>query len=348
MSRFKDYNFGSHGGGGFGGKDLDYLQSQGASQGEINNLVKRAESQGLNIGGRVRAYQGGGGGGGGGGGSQGGSSPMPAPKTRFGNFNYGGYGQAGFGKEDLEYLQSQGATYSEIGQIAKEASDMGMNIGDEVRAYGANRPKPTRDLLKNFHGIWSSANLPGVTLTERTNDDDVRALTGKNLNAGQYYDNGKYQVVAGNARQPGWGDFVTPGYEKVGYTTSSIYRPPSKFGSWSKDVGKNLLILRKMQEEALPWPDLPANRPQAAAAPEPVIEEDDWEPVIDEGDEDLDLSIPANNSPADNSLSSGLGGRGLESKATGFRMARSSRKKAGRKAQGIVSQKKSPFSSWRT
>jgi hypothetical protein len=48
----------------------------------------------------------------------------------------------------------------------------------------------------------------------------------------------------------------------------------------------------------------------------------------------------------DNSLSSGAGGLDLASWATGFRRARSSRQKAGRGAQGLASQKKSPFTSW--
>ena len=337
MSRFNNFDYGAHGQAGFGTKDVEHVRSQGGTDDDIRRLAQQASSKGLNIGSDVRAFLGMGGGGGGGG-SQGGSSPMPSPKTRFGNFNYGAYGQAGFGKKDLEYLQSQGASYSEIGQIAKEASDMGLNIGEDVRAYGANKPTPSRELLKDFGGAWgnwSTESMPGVRFSEIANDDDVRALTGKNLDAGQYYGGGKYQVVAGNQRQPGWGDYVPPGYELLGSTASSMSHGAPKHGWNPKKEGKDLLILRKMQEEAMPWPDLPANRQQAA--PEPVIEEDNWEPVIDEGDGDLD-----------NSISSGVGGRDLESKATGFRMARSSRQKAGRKAQGIGSQKKSPFSSWRT
>jgi hypothetical protein len=50
--------------------------------------------------------------------------------------------------------------------------------------------------------------------------------------------------------------------------------------------------------------------------------------------------------PIDTSLSSGVGGLDLASWATGFRRARSARQKAGKGAQGLASQKKSPFKSW--
>ena len=50
--------------------------------------------------------------------------------------------------------------------------------------------------------------------------------------------------------------------------------------------------------------------------------------------------------PIDTSLSSGAGGLDLASWATGFRRARSARQKAGKGAQGLASQKKSPFKSW--
>jgi len=50
--------------------------------------------------------------------------------------------------------------------------------------------------------------------------------------------------------------------------------------------------------------------------------------------------------PIDTSLSSGAGGLDLASWATGFRRAKSSRQKVGRGAQGLISMKKSPFTSW--
>ena len=50
--------------------------------------------------------------------------------------------------------------------------------------------------------------------------------------------------------------------------------------------------------------------------------------------------------PIDTSLSSGAGGLDLASWATGFKRARSARQKAGKGAQGLASQKKSPFKSW--
>jgi len=48
----------------------------------------------------------------------------------------------------------------------------------------------------------------------------------------------------------------------------------------------------------------------------------------------------------DNSLSSGTGGLDIASWATGFRAARSARKKAGKGSQGLGSMKKAPFTSW--
>jgi hypothetical protein len=57
------------------------------------------------------------------------------------------------------------------------------------------------------------------------------------------------------------------------------------------------------------------------------------EPI--EPEEEIDLSA-----------SSGAGGLDLASWATGFKKARSSRQRAGRRAQGLASQKKNPFKSW--
>ena len=62
-------------------------------------------------------------------------------------------------------------------------------------------------------------------------------------------------------------------------------------------------------------------------------------------EDDLPI-IPEEEEEVDKSLSSGAGGLDLASWATGFRRARSSRQKAGRGAQGLASQKKSPFTSW--
>ena len=124
----------------------------------------------------------------------------------------------------------------------------------------------TRDLIKNFGGNLSAYDLPTISLTDLTTDDDVRALTGKNLAAGQYYDNGKYMVVAGNARQPGWGDFVPPGYGKVGYTTAGMSNASPKGGWNPKQVGENLLILRRLQDPAAAAP-APAPAPAPAAPP---------------------------------------------------------------------------------
>jgi hypothetical protein len=67
--------------------------------------------------------------------------------------------------------------------------------------------------------------------------------------------------------------------------------------------------------------------------------------TITGGGEDV-LPITPGPEPIDTSLSSGAGGLDLASWATGFRRARSARQKAGKGAQGLASQKKSPFKSW--
>ena len=310
--------------GGFGQGAYDRARAAGLSDDQIRSSLP---SSGLKLGEAVNRRLNSGGGGG--------NAPMPQPQGRFSNFNFGAYGGGGFGAKDLEFLKSRGASYSDIGQVARQAVDKGLNISHEVRTYGANKPTPTRNLLKNFGGNWTSANLPGVNFTELANDADIQALTGKTLGAGKYYGNGKYQVVAGNARESGWGDYVPPGFEKVGYTTSSMFSPHPKYGSWSKKVGDDLLILRQMQEEGgMPWPDLPPNQPPAAS------------PMVMEGMGGGGM-MPEEEEELDKSISSGAGGAALDSKATGFRMARSSRQLAGRKAQGIGSQKKNPFTSWR-
>ena len=69
--------------------------------------------------------------------------------------------------------------------------------------------------------------------------------------------------------------------------------------------------------------------------PEEVIEE----PVTPE---------PEPEEEQDRSASSGAGGLDLASWATGFKKARSARQRAGRQAQGLSSQKKSPFKSWKS
>ena len=78
--------------------------------------------------------------------------------------------------------------------------------------------------------------------------------------------------------------------------------------------------------------------------PDPIIEDPIIEDPITGGGGGG--PITPEEEPIDTSLSSGAGGLDLASWATGFRRARSARQKAGKGAQGLASQKKSPFKSW--
>ena len=97
-------------------------------------------------------------------------------------------------------------------------------------------------------------------------------------------------------------------------------------------TGKTVRGVGKEYEGLLPKPE-PELEPQPEeTGPEEVFQEPIPEP---EKEEEID-----------NSASSGAGGLDLASWATGFKQARSARQKLGRQAQGLSSQKKSPFKSW--
>ena len=96
-------------------------------------------------------------------------------------------------------------------------------------------------------------------------------------------------------------------------------------------TGKTVRGVGKEYEGLLPKPE-PELEPQPEeTGPEEVFEE----PIPEPEEEEID-----------NSASSGAGGLDLASWATGFKQARSARQKLGRQAQGLSSQKKSPFKSW--
>jgi len=44
----------------------------------------------------------------------------------------------------------------------------------------------------------------------------------RELKAGQFFKDGEYAVVSGNAGEAGWGDHVLPGYSKIGYTDDKL------------------------------------------------------------------------------------------------------------------------------
>lgn len=86
----------------------------------------------------------------------------------------------------------------------------------------------------------------------------------KDLKAGQYFDDGKYMVVSGNAKESGWGDFVPPGYRKIGYTSQSSYNLPK--GGGTRTAGENLLILKRIKDDE-PQAQAQAQLPQAPETP---------------------------------------------------------------------------------
>jgi hypothetical protein len=69
----------------------------------------------------------------------------------------------------------------------------------------------------------------------------------------------------------------------------------------------------------------------------------------DGGDMGTGIDSPINETieETNKGMSSGAGGLDLASWATGFKKAQSARQRAGRRAQGLASQKKTPFSSWK-
>ena len=90
-------------------------------------------------------------------------------------------------------------------------------------------------------------------------------------------------------------------------------------------------------------PDLNGPGPLANPNTETWLGYTDPNDIGDGAGENVDTDVDTD---VDTSLSSGAGGLDLASWATGFRKARSARRKAGKGAQGLASQKKSPFKSW--
>jgi hypothetical protein len=117
--------------------------------------------------------------------------------------------------------------------------------------------------------FWNANNIRFVEGLDKQEIDRFQnsRRDNKDLKAGQYFDDGNYMVVAGNAAQPGWGAHVPPGYEKIGFTHQLTHRPHPKHGSWVKTYGDNLLILKRSQAKQ---PETQAQQlPQAE--PEPAV-----------------------------------------------------------------------------
>ena len=100
------FDYSQFGGEGFGMKDVEALESRGVSEEDMTKLAQQAPKIGAEAAKRFGI-------------------------SRFDDFDYGAYGQAGFGMEDVKELVSRGATRCEMQRIAKAAP--GGQIGGEAR-----------------------------------------------------------------------------------------------------------------------------------------------------------------------------------------------------------------------
>jgi hypothetical protein len=115
--------------------------------------------------------------------------------------------------------------------------------------------------------FWNANNIRFVEGLDKQEIDRFQnsRRDNKDLKAGQYFDDGNYMVVAGNAGEPGWGAHVPPGYEKIGFTNQQIWQSHPKHGNVKKAYGDNLLILKRSQAKQ---PETQAQQlPQAEAEP---------------------------------------------------------------------------------
>lgn len=119
FAKFADYDFASQGQAGFGMKDIEYLTGEGATTPQLRALRDRARIEGLNVGPKAESLL-----------QRGGQKSG----GDFSNFDFGAYGQGGFGMEDIRALLDQGATRKDIKGVGKQAKEKGLNVG--TRAQG--------------------------------------------------------------------------------------------------------------------------------------------------------------------------------------------------------------------
>jgi hypothetical protein len=130
------FDYAARGGPGFGMEDVNYLKSQGAREEDIRKLAQQAPYVGEEA---FKLY---------------GGSMLATPEnvakvqapanypvyraqkpttTSAPSFDYGSYGQAGFGGEDLAVAQSRGYSDQQIAALAAQAP--GGLVGPKVREY---------------------------------------------------------------------------------------------------------------------------------------------------------------------------------------------------------------------
>lgn len=119
LGEFADYDFASQGGPGFGMKDVEELLGRGASTAQLRSLIGKARDQGLNIGERAERLT-----------EQNTGTPG---LDRFQDFDFGAYGQSGFGIKDVQAALDQGANRREIRMLGDRARQQGLNVGPRVR-----------------------------------------------------------------------------------------------------------------------------------------------------------------------------------------------------------------------
>ena len=122
FGKFADYDFASQGQAGFGMKDIDYLTGEGATTPQLRALRDRARIEGLNVGPRAETLL-----------QRGGQKSG----GDFSNFDFGAYGQGGFGMEDIRALLDQGATRKDIKGVGRRAKEEGLNVGSRARGLFA-------------------------------------------------------------------------------------------------------------------------------------------------------------------------------------------------------------------
>ena len=122
FAKFADYDFASQGQAGFGMKDIDYLTGEGATTPQLRALRDRARIEGRNVGPKAEKLL-----------QRGGQKSG----GDFSNFDFGAYGQGGFGMADIRALLDQGATRKDIKGVGKQAKEKGLNIGSRAQGLFA-------------------------------------------------------------------------------------------------------------------------------------------------------------------------------------------------------------------
>ena len=135
VSDFLDWDFSAYGGEGFGVKDIEAAEAKpGYTPAVVRALRSMAEGRGLNIGAAAQEY----------------NTMLPFDETKtldvdadYGaetqqspqGFQYGDWGEEGFGLIDTRRMLQQGKSFAEIRAQSKDAMSKGLNVGRNVNPY---------------------------------------------------------------------------------------------------------------------------------------------------------------------------------------------------------------------